>query len=149
MVDVRPATEADLPSLAGLLWAHSSPDEQTRADVDDYADALGLWWREHAATHVPLLAWHDGTPVGVVWLALVPRVPRPGDSTRFSADLQSLYVLEERRGQGIGAALVKAASRHAAEAGAGVVVVQSGRRAVPLYQRLGFSSSAQLLRRSP
>lgn len=40
---------------------------------------------------------------------------------------------------------MKAASEHAMRLGAGRVTVQSGRKAVPVYERLGFASSRQLL----
>lgn len=87
--------------------------------------------------------------VGVAWVALVPRVPRPGATERMSGDIQSVYVLPEHRGRGIGSALVDAAARHAEQLGALRVTVHSGRRAVPVYERLGFASSHQLLQRVP
>jgi GNAT superfamily N-acetyltransferase len=68
--------------------------------------------------------------------------------TRLSADIQSVFVLERERGRGIGSMLVSAATEHARSLGAGTVTVQSGRRAVPVYERLGFASSPQLLQRS-
>lgn len=84
----------------------------------------------------------------MAWVALVPRVPRPGDLTRLSADIQSVVVLPDHRGAGIGAALVDAAARHAEDLGAVRVTVHSGPRSVPLYERLGFASS-RLLRQRP
>ncbi len=81
----------------------------------------------------------------MAWLALVPRVPRPGTVTRYSGDVQSVFVVPRERGKGVGGALIAAATRHALELGAGRVTVHSGRKAVPLYERLGFASSPQLL----
>jgi GNAT superfamily N-acetyltransferase len=83
----------------------------------------------------------------MAWLALVPRVPRPGVTTRLSADVQSVFVVPEHRGKGIGSALVQTASDHARRLGAGRVTVSSSRAAVPMYERLGFASSRQLLER--
>ncbi|GAB3758115.1 hypothetical protein GCM10028864_43030 [Microlunatus parietis] len=82
--------------------------------------------------------------VGMAWVALVPRVPRPGKLNRLSADIQSVFVRPEHRGQGIGSALVEAATAHALRLGALHVTVHSGRRAVPVYERLGFVSSPEL-----
>jgi len=50
---------------------------------------------------------------------------------------------------GIGSALVAAASEHAARLGSLCVTVHSGRKAVPVYERLGFESSRRLLSRPP
>jgi GNAT superfamily N-acetyltransferase len=85
----------------------------------------------------------------MAWVALVPRVPRPGATSRLSADIQSVFVMPTQRGQGIGSALVEAASEHATHLGSLRVTVHSGRKAVPVYERLGFESSRQLLQRPP
>lgn len=85
----------------------------------------------------------------MAWVAIVPRVPRPGATSRLSADVQSVFVMPEYRGRGVGSALVNAAAEHAARFGALRVTVHSGRKAVPVYERLGFQSSRQLLQRSP
>jgi GNAT superfamily N-acetyltransferase len=87
--------------------------------------------------------------VGMAWVALVPRVPRPGATSRLAADIQSVFVLPEERGQGIGSALVKAASEHATRLGSLRVTAHSGRRAVPMDERVGFASSRRLLQRPP
>ena len=83
----------------------------------------------------------------MAWVALLVRVPRPGDTARRSADIQSVFVVPEHRDKGIGSSLVQAATEHAMRLGASRVTVHSGRRAVPVYERLGFASSPQLLQR--
>jgi GNAT superfamily N-acetyltransferase len=85
----------------------------------------------------------------MAWVALLPRIPRPGATSRMSADIQTVFVLPEQRGRGIGSALVHAAAEHAAQLGAIRVTVHSGRKAVPVYERLGFKSSRQLLQLPP
>lgn len=116
------------------------------ATVDSFASDLGEWWSANDRSHVAFVARRAAAGVvGMAWLALVPRVPRPGTTGRCSGDIQSVFVLPEERGKGLGAGLIAAASTYALGLGAGRVVVQSGRRAVPLYERLGFASSPQLL----
>lgn len=135
-----------MPQLPRLLWLHAAPDEQSQQSVEYFALELHRWWSAHGESHVAFIARDGGaTVVGMAWLALVARVPRPGVATRRSGDIQSLYVLPEERGRRIGSALVQAATEHALRLGAGRVTVQSGSKAVPLYERLGFTSSRQLL----
>jgi GNAT superfamily N-acetyltransferase len=153
-MDIRPAVQQDLPHLARLLWSHAAPDEQARQPVEEFAIDLGVWWTDHAGSHLAFVARvaepeaePEAEVVGIAWLALVPRVPRPGVTTRRSADIQSVFVASDQRGQGIGSALVRAATEHAVGLGAGRVTVSSSRRAVPMYERLGFASSGQLLQK--
>jgi len=49
----------------------------------------------------------------------------------------------------VGSALVEAAAERATRLGSLRVTVHSGRRAVPVYERLGFESSRRLLQRPP
>jgi GNAT superfamily N-acetyltransferase len=146
VVEIELAARDDLADLARLLWLHAAPDEQGRQTVASFASDLGEWWSANDRSHVAFVARRGAAGVvGMAWLALVPRVPRPGTTGRCSGDIQSVFVLPEERGKGLGAGLIAAASTYALGLGAGRVVVQSGRRAVPLYERLGFASSPQLL----
>ena len=146
-MDIRPAMHEDIPALARLLWCHASAAEQARQSVEAFAVDLAAWWSSHGDTHLAFIAQTDDTDiVGMAWLALVPRPPRPDETERQSADIQSVFVMPEHRGNGVGSALVQAAVDDATRRG-GVtrVTVSSGRKAVALYERLGFASSRQLL----
>ena len=145
-MDICLADHADVSHLARLLWSHSAPDEQAKQSVESFAVDLAAWWADHDDSHFAFVArLAESEVVGMAWLALVPRVPRPGTTTRRSADIQSVFVLPEHRGKRIGSALIQAASEHALRLGAGRVTVHSGRKAVPVYERLGFASSRELL----
>jgi GNAT superfamily N-acetyltransferase len=146
---ISEATSDDAPALARLLWLHHDETAQPGpSDVTAFAADLARWWAANDRSHRAFLARTDeGEVVGLAWLALLPRVPRPGTTGRFSADVQSVFVLPDHRGRGIGAALVEAAAEHAARSGAHYVTVHSSRRAVPVYERLGFEASGQLLKR--
>jgi GNAT superfamily N-acetyltransferase len=147
-MDICIAGQEDLAHLARLLWLHAAPDEQAKQTVESFEVDLDAWWVDHDESHLAFVArLAEVEAVGMAWLALVPRVPRPGATTRRSADIQSVFVMPEQRGKGIGSALVEAASGHALRLGASRVMVHSGRKAVPVYERLGFASSPQLLQR--
>ena len=149
-VDVRRATSADYPDLTRLLWqfAHhdDAPAEIDRAFESDFRN----WIVEQLTSHVPYIAvTPDGHAVGMAWLAVVARVPRPGRMGRRSADLQSVYVVPESRNAGIGAALVAAVLATAEELGVEHVSVHSSARAVEVYRRAGFADTGRYLRWSP
>jgi GNAT superfamily N-acetyltransferase len=82
-----------------------------------------------------LVAWDDAAPVGhafIAWSGTELGLP----------EIQDVYVLPERRGQGVGTALTGAAEQAAASRGharcsIGVGVANEGARR--LYERLGYN----------
>jgi GNAT superfamily N-acetyltransferase len=149
-VRISQANEDDIADLAQLLWLDTLNEEPAQRSVDAFAAELAKWWAAHQDSHLAFVArLLRPEIVGMAWVALVPRVPRPGATSRLSADIQSVFVMPKHRGQGIGSALVDAASEHATHLGSLRVTVHSGRKAVPVYERLGFESSRQLLQRPP
>ena len=140
----------DVEDLAQLLWKDTHNEEPTQASLDAFTTELAHWWANHRETHTAFVA-RDTRPaiIGMAWIALLPRIPRPGATNRMSADIQTVFVMPQHRGHGIGSALVDAAAHHATQLGAIRVTVHSGRKAVPVYERLGFESSRQLLQRHP
>jgi GNAT superfamily N-acetyltransferase len=149
-VRISQADANDIPELGRLLWLNSSDEQVAQNSVETFAADLAEWWTTHGGSHLAFVARLERPElVGMAWLALVPRVPRPGVTSRLSADIQSVFVHPEQRGRGIGSALVEAATQHAVHLGSLHVTVHSGSRAVPVYERLGFKSSPQLLQRHP
>jgi GNAT superfamily N-acetyltransferase len=143
-VDICLADHADIAQLARLLWLNATPEQRDGQSIEAFAADLESWWTDNDS-HFAFVARLDSELVGMAWLAMVARVPRPGATTRRSADIQSVYVVPEFRGNRVGSALVQAAADHAMKLGAGHVTVHSGRKAVPVYERLGFASSRQIL----
>ncbi|WP_446216267.1 GNAT family N-acetyltransferase [Micromonospora sp. IBHARD004] len=147
---ISQANADDVADLARLLWLDTPNEAPAQLSVDAFAPELAQWWAAHQDSHLAFVARLVRPEiVGMAWVALVPRVPRPGATSRLSADIQSVFVMPNQRGQGIGSALVGAASEHATRLGSLRVTVHSGRKAVPVYERLGFASSRQLLQRPP
>lgn len=139
MTLIEAATSDDVAALALLKLRDELSDHSSSHTADEFATDLAQWWTAHRHSHFAFVArTDDGDIVGAAWIALLPRVPRPGVIHRFSADVQSVFVLPEHRGHGIGAALVTAAYEHAIAAGAAKIVVSSSEGAVSLYRRLGF-----------
>lgn len=103
------------------------------ADLDAVDAVLPL--SRLASLQTYLVAWDDGEPVGhahIAWEGGKAALP----------EVQDVFVLPERRRQGIGAALTQAAERLAAERGYDAIslsVSESGNDAArALYEGLGY-----------
>ena len=59
--------------------------------------------------------------------------------------MQSVFVLEAFRNRGLGQAMVEAVIAEARTRGLGYLIVHPSERAFPLYQRLGFAETNQML----
>lgn len=127
---IRPATPADIPKLADLttqLGYPSSPEE-VAARLRDLAS------RPEDAV---LVAEVEGEAVG--WIHVSGLYSLEMDPC---AIIQGLVIDESRRGGGIGAALVEAASEWAAGHGFRTLRVRSNairERTHAFYERLGFA----------
>ena len=96
MTDVRRATTADADVLGRLLWDFNTEFE---TETDD-ADVLAVRFARILALEeiVAVLAEDDGEPVGFALLSLRPAIWFEGPVSQ----LEELYVVPERRAQGIG-----------------------------------------------
>lgn len=147
---VSQATAADVVDIARLLCLDTTGEAGEELAVQEFAAELGRWWADRGDSHAAFIARDPGGEVvGMAWVAFVPRVPRPDSARRMSADIQTVFVRSDHRSRGLGTALVQAASEHAMRHDAIHVTVHSSRRAVPVYERLGFASSPQLLQTEP
>jgi GNAT superfamily N-acetyltransferase len=141
------ADETDVGHLAELLERFAGAPGPTVADRL-FAPQLLAWWHAHHESHLPFLALTaHGRPVGMAWLAVVARVPRPGALGRRCGDLQSVFVMPDHRSAGVGTALVQAVLHRADELELEHVTVHGNERAASLYARSGFEPSGNLLLR--
>jgi GNAT superfamily N-acetyltransferase len=143
-------TGEDSGEVARLRWrwraaeAGEIPEESLGTEAS-FAAALSGWTEEHAGTHTAWLAEVDDVPVGTVWLCVVDRIPGPGRWQRRAGVLQSLYVMPEHRGEGIGARLIEAVLVEARRRGLDYVSVHPTERSFPLYRRAGFRENDRTL----
>jgi GNAT superfamily N-acetyltransferase len=147
-MEMRVAGEEDIRHLAGLL-VRFGDEGDTAAVEQSFAEDLLGWWRAHNDSHVPFLATLPSTDaVGMAWLAVTARVPRPGSMSRRSGDVQSVFVVPEHRSRGVGIALLRSVLQHAKALDLEHVTVHSHQGAASLYERAGFTSTPDLLIRT-
>jgi ribosomal protein S18 acetylase RimI-like enzyme len=134
-IEVRRCAAADAPDLGRLLHAFNVEFSEPTPEADFLARRLGELIERGEAT---ALAAGDG-PEGFAVLRFRPSLY----SESLDAYLEELYVVPERRGEGIGRAILEAAMEAAREAGAahidlGTSVDDTAARA--LYEKLGFTN---------
>src|SRR3712207_5421681 len=94
-----------MPVLAALTWQFTAENEVVSQPEQEFIPYFLRWWSSVESTHIPFVAVDDEL-LGMAWLALVARTPRPGPADRFDGDLQTVYVLPEHRNRGVGEGLV-------------------------------------------
>jgi GNAT superfamily N-acetyltransferase len=145
---VRTATPDDAPALAALRWRWAAPDRTPSHDeARAFAGALRRWMEERGERSVCQIAVLDGELVGMAWLAVFERAPNPGDLVRRSGDVQSVFVLPEHQGCGIGRRLMEGVCATADSLGIRKLTLDARDAAVPFYERLGFSTHHGLMQR--
>ncbi len=134
-LQILPATPADIPTILALI-RELATFEQLLHEVVATEESL------HEAVFGPnkvvecVLAWEGGSPVGfaLYFHNFSTFLGRPG------LYLEDLYVRPERRGQGIGAALMRYLARLAVARGCGRLewsVLDWNKRAMEFYESLG------------
>ncbi|MFG3342946.1 GNAT family N-acetyltransferase [Glycomyces sp. NPDC048151] len=145
-IEIRPARDEEFTAVAGLRWQWEvEAGEQPDVAREVFEKEFVAWARQHTESHRCTVLRRDGTVVGMAWLAVVARVPTPGNMARAIGDLQSVYLVPEARSGGLGGRLVAAVLDEARALGLPKVTVQSTTRAVPVYCRNGFAASPKVL----
>ena len=143
---IRRAGIADTAALARLrwLWRTNERGEHGLSQAE-FEAALRHWWGSRQESHLAYIAEREGDAVGMAWLAMFDRIPQPREFERLAGNVQSVFVLDTFRHQGIGRALVEAVITDARSRGAGYLIVHPSKRAYPLYKRMGFATTDHIL----
>ena len=143
MVEFRIATRADVPAILAML----EDDEITRSRMDVVPeDADAALWRAFEAIDADprnelVVADEDGMVIGTCQLTFTPSLSR-GGAERMT--IESVRVRRDRRGAGVGRAMMLWALDRGRERGCGLAQLSSDRRRVDahrFYVSLGFVAS--------
>ena len=142
MVTVESAAPGDADAVADL-WVALAADQRRHGShlrTDTNRDAIRESVARHAAADGLTVARDDGAIVGFVRFA-VEHGPLAQDCTR--GVVRDLYVVPERRGEGVGGRLLDAAEAALRDRGVGVVAVEAladNADAIRFYERRGYRS---------
>jgi GNAT superfamily N-acetyltransferase len=137
---IRPATIQDLPAILAL---YCGLDAAYGRDLDeDGVDDLELWQQVIADTRQQVLVAEQGGEIaGSITLIIVPNLGHRGKPW---AAVENVVVLERRRGQGVGTALMSEAGRIARRRGCYKIVLTTNlarRQAHGFYRSLGWQQT--------
>ena len=142
-VEFREATPEDLPQIVRLLAEDPLGAQRERAEqplAQAYRDAFERM-RRQPGNRILLAVEASGAVVGCLQLSIIHGLSRQG-LTR--AQIEGVRVARERRGAGIGEALLRHAIALAKREGCGLAQLTTDRRrdeAHRFYERLGFIAS--------
>ena len=138
---IRPAKPADVPVIAALIRGLARFEKlEDQVALTDVLLAEGLFGPRPYAESV--LAEVEGHPAGfaLFFHSFSTFLARPG------LYLEDLFVLPERRGQGIGRALLAHLARLAVERGCGRMewaVLDWNQEAISFYERMGATAMSE------
>ena len=139
-LEIRPATENDLPEIVAMLA--DDPLGAQRESPDDLAPYLTALERLRGDPHQHVVvAVRQGRVVGTLQLTIVPGLSRRG-STR--AIIEGVRVHADERGSGLGSRLIEWAIESSRAQGCQLVQLTSDAtrtEAHRFYERLGFEAS--------
>ena len=132
-VIVRVVGAGDVPALAALRarWSDATADAAFEA-------RMGEWLASEGERRTTWLAWVGAEAVGMASMLEYRRMPRPGRPDSRWGYVSNMFVRDEARNRGVGAALLAAVIAAADERGYARLVLSPSERALPFYRRAGF-----------
>jgi GNAT superfamily N-acetyltransferase len=132
-VVVRVAGAEDVGALAALraLWSGAVADAA-------FAERMAGWLASEGGRRTTWLAWAGDEPAGMASMLEYRRMPRPGRADSRWGYVSNMFVRDDARNRGIGAALLDAVIAAADERGYARLVLSPSERALALYRRAGF-----------
>jgi GNAT superfamily N-acetyltransferase len=132
--DAEEMTRLRLDMQTELLEHHRGFDPAGAAEVNV------RYFRERipAGSFVAYVAEEDGRIIGTSGMVLYEAPPTPGNPTGIEGYIMNMYTLPERRGRGVGGALLDKLIAHARSLGARRVWLRSSDPGRPVYQGRGF-----------
>lgn len=142
---VRQAGPGDADRLARMRYEFRAAEDPPVEDAEAFLERCLPWMRRRLAAGEDRwrcwVAEEDGRIVGHVWVQRVPKVPNPAREAEAHAYLTNTYVEPERRGRGVGTALVEAAVAWCRRQGVDSVILWPTAASRGLYRRSGFDRS--------
>lgn len=148
-MEYRIARGSDLKQLAELRWQFRTDEdrERPRYSRSEFSSACERFLQEglSSGTRAYWLAIESDEIVSHVFVQKILMVPRPCRIHDLFGYITNAYTLAQRRGEGIGAALMKRVIDWARAEDLELLIVWPSDRAVSFYRRLGFDTENDVM----
>jgi GNAT superfamily N-acetyltransferase len=147
---IRAAGPEDASVLARLRYDFRAEMDRPAEPELVFLERCRLWMADRLIAGGAWRCWlavEDGVPCGAAWLQLLEKIPNPVGEPEVHGYVSSLYVTSDRRGSGVGSALLEACLHECQARGADAVFLWPTPRSRPLYQRFGFEVRDDMLER--
>ncbi|MGO8972851.1 MAG: N-acetyltransferase family protein [Steroidobacteraceae bacterium] len=139
---IREASEGDLPAIVAIYNEVIANTTAVYSETPETLDARQAWWRHRQSQSYPVLvAEHEGAVAGFASFGDFRAWP----CYRYTVE-HSVHVRADRRGRGIGSALVSALLPRAATLGKHVMIAgvdAANTASIQMHEKLGFRRVAQ------
>ncbi|MFF7410271.1 GNAT family N-acetyltransferase [Streptomyces lydicus] len=139
-IEIRPATEADLPAIVAMLA--DDPLGAARESPDDLAPYRAAYKTLAADPQQHLVvAVREGRTIGTLQLTVIPGLSRRGATRSI---IEAVRIHRDERGTGLGSQLIEWAVAESRTLGCQMVQLTSDATRVDahrFYERLGFEAS--------
>ena len=147
-IAIRPGTADDQEVLARLRFQMDAEENESSASFSEFATVFTGWLGRHGNAWHSFIAEEGGRSVGMLWLAEVPRMPRPTDPSPPAVGYVTAFFVEPRyRNQGVGSALLAAMNDAVDQLPYETLIVWPGEKSASAYLRAGFRLPEELLER--
>lgn len=140
------SSQSEVGDLITLRVAWGAENDR---DLDDaFTERFSSWFEREHDRRVFFIARDEARAIGMVNLVVFERMPSIGGAGGGWGYLSNMYVVPERRGAGVGAALIAALLDVAQAQSLERIVLNPSARSIPLYERHGFRGDNQLMVRA-
>jgi GNAT superfamily N-acetyltransferase len=147
-ITVRAGTVDDHRAVVSLRYRMDTEDNSRSSSPADFAAIFDQWLDRHGDAWEFFVAEDDGHLIGMLWLAKVPRMPRPSDPSPSPIGYVTAFLVEEgHRNAGVGRALLAAMNSAADQLPYETLIVWPSERAASAYHRAGFHLPEELFER--
>ncbi len=145
---IRLATQADASELARLRYVFRAEERMPTEPESTFRERCHEWMHERLDGRASWQCWvavEQGLIVGTIRVQLFEKIPNPAEEFERHAYISNFFVLDSRRGQGLGGRLLTAALDWCRRQQVNAVILWPSKRSRPIYLRHGFAVSDQLL----
>jgi GNAT superfamily N-acetyltransferase len=148
-MNIRHATESDIPQLAQMRWDFRTENHEPPAGVtpDEFVAVCSQFLRSvlPGGRWVAWVVEEEGLVIAHLFVQRILKIPQPYHLQAEFGYVTNVYTRPQFRNRGLGAALMAAAQAWARDAGLESLVLWPSNKSVNFYRRAGFQNPTEAM----